>query len=305
MTDLMHLTGENCRLLQRFAKPLRSAQGMAVWEDRAFILYEPGMCGVYDLARRAEAPLAFFPLGSYNEGTPTPDHTNHANQCMFGPAHWKDNPIPLLYVTAGKGIGQDEDGFFYRCSVENICRKDETYTAEKIQTVIFKPTGTEGLPYEMPCWGCPSFFVDAPGRALYIFSARFRTTREFLSHYDENAYILTKFPLPSPEDGPLIRLTERDITGQFTAPFDVLFTQGGTIRDGKLYHTFGLPARDYPLALRVYDLEKRCLCARVDLTGSVMGDEEIECCDFWGDTLLCNTCQGGLYAVQEGVFPLR
>lgn len=302
--DILELTGENCRLHMRFEKKLYSAQGMGIWADRAFVLYHTGMCGVYDLKSGTAVPLDLFPLGSYNEGTPTVDYANHANQCMFSGLCLGDNSIPLLYVTAGKGTGLDADGYFYRCVVENIRLKDGKYCAQTVQTITFAPEGLENTPFQAPCWGCPSFLPDTETGSLYIFSARFRTTRAFLDRKNENAYIITRFPLPDPAAGGLVRLTARNILDQFTVPFDVLFTQGGTIRNGKLYYTFGFPAQDYPLAMRVYDLQKKCLAARVDLSGSAMGDEEIECCAFWGNTLLCDTCQGGIYAVQEGVFPL-
>ena len=71
--------GSASALYMKFDKILRSAQGMAIWQDRAFILYDTGMCGVYDLKGRTAAPLAAFPLGSYNEGMPTRDYVSYFN----------------------------------------------------------------------------------------------------------------------------------------------------------------------------------------------------------------------------------
>lgn len=295
---------EKCSLYMRFEKKLPSAQGMGIYGDHAFILYHTGMCGVYNLKTRCPEPEAFFPLGSYNPGTPSPDHANHANQCMFDELCIGENPIPLLYVTAGSGTGRDEDGYFYRCAVEEIVKEGETYSARTLQVISFLPDGLEETPYESPCWGCPAFYVDRKASALYILSARFRTTKAYLAYRERNAYVITRFRLPQLEEGAFVRLTAKDIREQFTAPFDVLFTQGGTLRNRKIYHTFGAPAGGYPLAMRVYDLEEKRLCAGLDLEDSAMGREEIECCAFYGDKLLCNTNDGGLYVLRDGIVPM-
>lgn len=81
----------------------------------------------------------------------------------------------------------------------------------------------------------------------------------------------------------------RDILDQFTAPFDILFTQGGMFKDGKIFYTFGFGNETYPDGLRIYDLKQRRLAARMDLSRSVLKDEEIECCSFYKGELLCNT----------------
>ena len=100
-----HLSSAGSGLYMKFRKPLTSAQGIASWNDRAFILYDTGACAVYDLKNRRVRPLDVFPLGSYNWGKPDLNFKNHANSCNFSHQHWEGNPIPLLYVTIGTGIG--------------------------------------------------------------------------------------------------------------------------------------------------------------------------------------------------------
>ncbi len=294
------LDGRGSSLYMRCHKPLPSAQGMDIWGDRAFILYDTGVCGVYDLKTRDPKPAAVFPLGSYNAGKPTRDHLNHANSCMFAATHWGNNPIPLLYVTVGTGIGADEDGFYYRCAVENIQeREDGSFVAQTLQTISYCPQGTLPQGFEQPCWGCPSFLVD--NGCLYIFSARYRTVRGWVPEGQKNAYIITKFPLPDLGEGPFVRLGPEDILDQFTISSDVLFTQGGSIIGGKLYYTYGLPRKGYPLHILVFDLEKKCLCSHVQNLDQAFFGEEIECCAAYRGRLLCNTCEGGIFALEEGI----
>ena len=299
------LDGSGSALYMRCHKPLPNAQGMAVWEDRAFILYDTGVCGVFDSKTRNPRPVSVFPLGSYNAGKPTRDYLNHANSCMFSKIHLDGNPIPLLYVTIGTGTGTDEDGYFYRCSVENVVeRSDGSYFARTVQTICYRPEGPLPQGAEPPCWGSPCFLVDNDEGVLYLFSARYRTKRGCVPQGQQNAYIITKFSLPDPAKGGLIHLENEDILDQFTVASDVLFTQGGTIDNGKLYYTFGYPKGGYPLHILAFDLKEKCLCAYVDNLTEAFGQEEIECCDFYRGQLLCNTCDGSIFAVEEGLLPL-
>ena len=299
------LDGSGSKLYMTCHKPLPASQGMGIWEDWAFILYDTGVCAVFDLKTREARPLAVFPLGSYNNGKPSRDYLNHANSCMFGKTHWKDNPIPLLYVTAGTGTGYDDDGYFYRCVVENVRqREDGSFRSEVVQTICYHPEGKLPEGMEQPCWGSPCFLVDNDGGFLYLFSARYRTRRGYVPEGARNTYIITKLPLPDPALGGMIRLHPEDILDQFCVPSGVEFTQGGTIHNHKLCYTYGYPKGGYPLQIMVFDLERKCLCAQLgNLTESFRG-EEIECIDVYRGSLLCNTCDGSIFELEEGVLPL-
>lgn len=303
------LDGGNSTLYMRFHKEMRSAQGMDIWNDRAFILYDSGMCAVYDLEHKEPQALDLFKLGSYNPGTPSKDYRNHANHCMFSGKHLGENPIPLLYVTIGTGIGADEDGFYYRCGVEHVtCSVDsdgkECYASELIQVISYQPEGIEDVPYESPCWGCPAFFVDSESGFLYIFSARYRTKRGCVPEGETNAYIITKFALPELDAGKMVHIKPGDILDQFVIESDVLFTQGGALYDDRIYYTFGCPKIDYPLCLMVFDLKKKELIAQVEHMDEAFFGEEIECCARYHGRLLCNTCDGSIFAIEDGLIPV-
>ena len=300
--------GSQSTIYMKFQKELPSAQGMSIRNDRAFILYDTGCCCVYDLKSRNPGPLASFQLGSYNPGIPTMDYKNHANSCMFSNIHVNDNPIPLLYVTIGSGIGKDEDGFYYRCAVENIICEvmpdgKEVYRSEVLQVISYKPDGIEEVPFEAPCWGCPSFLIDSEAGYLYIFSARYRTTRGNVPEGEKNRYIITKFRLPEvgrEADGKesKIQLTPKDILDQFTVESDVLFTQGGTLYQNKIYYTFGNPQREYPIRIMVFDLQQKKVIAQFDNMDEAFGFEEIECCEVYQGKLLCNTNAGSIFVLE-------
>lgn len=281
----------------------RAAQGMAVWGNNAFILYDGGTCSVYNLKSRSSLPVDTFPLGSVNPGIPSKEYRNHANSCMFSNTHWKENPIPLLYITIGSGIGYDQDGYYYRCSVENIaCSTDEKgnphYNAKVLQTITYKPDGIKNASFDSPTWGCPCFLTD--NEYLYIFSAKYRTKAGCVPEGENNEFIITKFPLPEINAGNSIRLTPTDILDQFSIESNTLFTQGGMIQDHLLYYTFGFPKGGYPVKMMIFDLEKQCLVWESDAMDQSFDGEEIECCSFYQNQLLCNTSTGSIFRVTLG-----
>ena len=294
--------GSRTKLYMRFQKQLHSAQGMAIHNERAYLLYDSGWCAVHDLNERDAKPLDFFPLGSMNEGTPTKDYRNHANQAMFGTLHHGDNPIPLLYVTSGKGIGTDEDGFYYRCTVENIIRTTdengtEHHRAETLQTICYQSEGIEETSFVPPCWGCPAFFPDTENGYLYIFSARYRTLRGCVPESEHNAFIITKFPLPNLSDGAMVHLTPKDICDQFVVPSDTAFTQGGLLNGTQLIYTFGCPKLGYPDEIMVFDVDQKELTAHIQNLDEALHGEELESCAIYCGELMLNTCDGGIYTL--------
>ena len=267
-----------------------SIQGFAVSGRFAFNLFHGGLCAVYDLEKKSNAPVGVFRLASYNVGTPDQRYINHANQAMFSDIFLEEgDEFPLLFVTTGNSGEADNDGFIGRCAVERITRAESGFSSKLVQTIIYNNRGIENTRFESPCWGWPASFTD--GKFYYIFSARYRTTKAFREFADRNAYIITKFRLPGVSEKKVI-LTPDDILDQFTAPFDIGFTQGGTLKNGKIYYLFGAGSADYPDAMRVYDLGKREECGKLDLSATIMDGEEPECCAFYGERLLFNTNTG-------------
>lgn len=285
----------------------RSVQGFAVWGDWAFILYHTGVCAVYDLATRDPRPLEVFRLASYNADETDKRFINHANDLMIVPGA---DGAPLMYITAGNSGELDREGrYIAYCAVEaiDITEADGRphFATRLVQSIYFKPEGIETTPYQPVGWGWPASLVDVERGEYVMFSARYRTTKDFVDRYNENNYIVTRFALPEVRPGnEAVVLTPADIVGQFALPFDVLITQGGMIADGKLYYTFGFGRVGAPSAMRVYDLARETTDARLDFSFTPFGGLEIECCAFYGGRLLVNTQSpkatntGFLYAID-------
>lgn len=279
---------------ERFCGERRSVQGFSVWGDWGFVLYHTGICAVYDLVSRDPAPLEVFRLASYNDGNPDKRYINHANDMMFGGTL---DGAPLMYITAGNSGEADERGWIAYCAVEAVdITRDEAgrphFSTRLVQSIYYRNDGIERTAYQTPGWGWPASLVDVAGGWYYMFSARYRTTKDFVDKYNQNSYIVTKFALPAvTAANRVVTLTPADIAGQFEAPYDILATQGGTIHDGKLYYTFGFGKVGYPIGMRVFDLAAEKLTARVDFSFTPFGHIEIECCAFYHGRLLVNTQQ--------------
>ncbi len=181
-------------------------------------------------------------------------------------------------------------------------------------------TNTEN--YQVISWGWPAFFVDsdptdATKNKLYIHSARFRTKDSIessnMSKYDipeyskSNAYIITGFELPAlPEslpvndqyalDHPAV-LSPKDITDQFETAYDIYFTQGGTMYQGKIYYSFGSGGTNEKRydAIRIYDISEKKQVCRLDLRAAPFAEQEPECCCIYNGKLALSTQKKQVY----------
>ena len=187
------------------------------------------------------------------------------------------------------------------------------------------PTWTNSKGYQKVCWGWPASFVDSDptettNGKFYIFSARFRTTvayentwtNHYAGQYDDfcyftdNAYIITEFDLPElpkseAEFAQTVTLNPSDIMDQFATEFDVYYTQGGTMYQGKLYYSFGNEVNsnedEYQRnQIRVWDIKEQEIVGRINLKATSFNLDEPECCMFYKSKLCVNTQKLHLYS---------
>lgn len=276
-----------------FTGKRESVQGFTVAGNYAVVLFHTGVCALYDLYTLQSAPVAVCRLGSYNNGTPDNRYTNHANDAVCGET-LPGEQLPLIYVTAGNSGEEDGNGYISYCAVEQLRLENGTLTAETVQRIYYKHDDTTH--WQTPGWGWPASLPDAENGWFYLLSARYRTRRDMAR--PDNAYIITKFRLPSPAAGN-VTLTPANIVEQFELPFNVFFTQGGTVKDGNIWYTFGCGNKAHPNALRGIDPEKKEFFLGEDLSSTPFGDDEVECCAFWGERMLLNTQSGKLYERTE------
>ena len=306
-------------------------QGMALWGNELFVMQNNGVCKVYDLLTRSSTPIATFNLGSYNEGSPTTDYSNHCNTVMFGTEFYTDpttnvaNTIPLLYVRTGNAADADTDGYIARLAVENVVRSQTngtvSYSAQTLQTIIYSDyydgnktvedyNSSYNTNYVAPSgFGAPMWLVDDSTDSLYILSAKYRTTYGSVGQTDtypgynsvaDNYYVITKFDLPELSEGSTIILTPMDIEDQFTTEFAAFSTQGGTLYNHKIIYTFGFGQISAlnPNKILVFDLQNKRISNSLELSNSMFAFDEIEACVVYNGKLLVNTQGGYVYELS-------
>lgn len=243
------------------------AQGMAVFENNAFLLNNTGLCRVYDL--RSDSVIGSFKLGSYHK-------KNHANNASFGIEYpQKESLYPAFYVS--------ESNSPYRCYVENI----STQESKLIQTIQYQ---ISGVPQIIHDW-----VVDKKRKKMYAI------TQDYWKNRDSEDYInyIRVFRLPFISEGDII-FTEKDVEEDYCVSFPHLL-QGATIRNDKLYILSGLTdnqknIKGYKRAIVIVDLKKKEVTEIVNLQGIVK--EEPEGIDFWKNRLLIFCGPKGLYELK-------
>lgn len=243
----------------------RSAQGMAICDDYAFLLNDSGLCRIYDLKKKEV--LCDFPLKSANP-------RNHANSASFGIEYLDSNSqYPAFYIS--------ECRIPSRCFVEDVTLG----CSRLIQTLRFEKNGKSALVH--------TWIVDAISRKLYGLTSQKKQN-------GGTCILIRRFRLPSLSEGDIV-FTEKDIEEEFDISIPNLL-QGGAIRDNILYLPMGLHGKgDTEMSERaivLIDLRQQKVIDKIVLND--LTKNEPEDVDFYGGELLmyCGQ-QGGLWKIKQ------
>ena len=246
----------------------KSAQGMAIWKDNAYIFNDGGHCRVFDLKKKCV--VYEFDLASSGKNT-------HVNAAVFGVEYVRNSDVPLLYISEYKSPS--------RCFVESI----QDSISILVQTI--------SIQYNNKPVFVQSWLVDNTNGFLYAI-ARMNPAK---GENNSKRIRISKFRLPHLDDGEHITLREKDCLDSFFVEF-ASGTQGGVIKGKFLYVASGLQesARgryNAQRAIQIIDLKKKKIVKSVDLT--YVTTNEPEDLDFYnGKALLYCGQEGGIYQVK-------
>lgn len=267
------------------------SQGMDICKGKAFVLLDGGTCLVYDFTNKIQQALDTFNLGSKRIG-------NHCNCANFGIETKSGASFPLLYVSNGK-VGDIEE---YTCNVESITETNGKYSSEKVQTITLDQSGftTKGL---QTIWGCPNWVVDKERKFLWAFSAIKRTLASITGDFSNNKYLALKFRIPTLNESKNITFTADDVLDEVIFDFDAYATQGGYMKDGKIYYAFGFSNNtESPQKIRIFDTDTRKIIGRIDLQQYIT--EEPEDLVVTNGKLYLNTNSKRIYEISFPSDPL-
>ena len=178
----------------------KSAQGMAVYGNTMYRLYNTGICQLFDISDRYNPkPLNIFALGSFGS-------RNHSNCAQFAPTSNFD--VPLLYVS----------GLYGKCYVEELSNN----SSKLIQIITFneKLIFNESTHYNLIC-GDDSFLWLMGGSNTTLYFAKL--IRPDVNIGDVNLSVKDVIDFWS-------------ISGY---SYSASVWQGGKVYNGKLYFVFG------------------------------------------------------------------
>jgi len=245
-----------------------TAQGMAIWNDNAYLLSNGGRCRILDL--KTDKIVGEFLLDSANKN-------NHANTACFGRERVKDSQLPVIYIS--------------QCVAETFCYVEaiKGNGSVLVQTIQARRNGRID---QTNMW-----IVDSENDFIY-------SVRRHLKPEDESGnvrHLFIKYRLPKLSDGKEIVLSEKDELDRFDLFFPNLL-QGGKIKGEYMYFVAGLQQSDADridagrVAL-VIDLKEKKIKKKVDL--SYLTTNEPEDLDYYrGHFLVYTGQQGGLYKIK-------
>ena len=182
----------------------KSAQGMAIWRDKAYLFNECGNCRVLDL--KNGIVIGYVTLGSAGKD-------NHVATACFGNEFPPTSNMPAIYLAEFSGKS--------RCFVENI--KDNTSIL--LQTIEAKENGKN---YRIQCW-----LVDSESERLYSVSGK-----QSIDSLGRCPVVIRGYRLPMLSEDHNVLLTEKDKQDEFVLDFPNCL-QGAVIRKGIIYLATG------------------------------------------------------------------
>lgn len=237
-----------------------AAQGMAIYKNTMFALYNTGVCDVLSIGKDGLKKLSSYNLGSHAK-------TNHANSASFGREFAPGNKqFPLLYVSrCYKG--------YRTCVVEDVSLSG----SKLVQTISVGTFRGDVSPESDIQW-----MVGDDG-FLYMFG---NTKRDW--NIEGNKFVVAKLRLPKLSEGQNVKIDLNDALEFYyledygCTPATVL--QGCCIRDGIMFLPVGFGSFNTPGKMYVWDLKGRKELKYIDLTHLTVGEPED--CDFYKGHLM-------------------
>lgn len=246
----------------------KSAQGMAIYGNDAFLMNDGGGCRQLDLNTGKIKRQFNLACATKNP---------HVNNACFGVERYGNSHSPAIYISECR-----EGGF--HCFVESLD------SVPVLLQTIHAQTGEKTV-------RAINWVIDSKQRVFYV------VTR-IEKHLDSKGSVrntITKYRLPRLDEGNTVILTEKDELDSFDVIFPNIL-QGCKIRGDYMYLVTGLPQsqshrKDSQRAIQVIDLKKNKLAKTIDLT--YLTTNEPEDIDFYdGKCLVYCGQEGGIYEIK-------
>ena len=273
-----------------FANNSKGNQSSAAYGDYLFLVPDKrSYIHCYNL--KTKKYVCSKNLGAENERTTGNYILYHCNQSSFSADFYdKNDPFPLLYIS-------QRARFDERCFVE-VYRLlpvwDDTKSeyvsldAQLVQTIYFPVQTVSNSLGRINC------AIDADNHFMYTYSY---STIE--GDTERNQCRISCFNIPDVHQEEVI-LNDDAILDSYKFNYNATNSQGGCIKDGKLYIGQGYPSAGY-IYLNIIDLKQKKLIQRVDLLNQYGVTWEPEGCFFYNGNLMMST-GANIWQLQSDFF---
>ncbi len=256
-------------------------QGMDYYDGLILSCQNQGVATVYSFDGKEIQKKGQFELASFNK-------INHSNVVSFGTEYYdKADPLPLAYISHchRSPINGKKDVLY----VERIA--PDFQSSQLVQTIVYDDENND-FGYAL------QWVIDRENGFLYGFGNTVDNTNP------QNRHRVIKFRLPklsdSDKDGYVI-LHQSDALENYRME-DVSDFKGNFIGQGlyvnhdKLYMPTGFGTAEAPSILYVWDLRKKKMCNKIDLTAGT--HSEFEDCTVIGKKKMLIQAQHGLFLLE-------
>lgn len=273
-----------------FANNSKANQSSAAYGDYLFLIPDKrSHIHCYNLKKKEL--VCTKTLGAVNERTSGNYILYHCNQTSFGADFYdKNDPFPLLYISQRARSDTRCIVEVYRLLPQWDVTKAEyvSLDAQLVQTIYFPVQAYDNALGRINC------AIDADNHFMYTYSY------STLSGAPESRLCrISCFNIPDIHQEDVI-LNDDAIIDSYKFNYNATNSQGGCIKDGKLYIGQGYPSAGY-IYLNIIDLKQKKLIQRVDLLNQYGVTWEPEGCFFYNGNLMMST-GANIWQLQSDFF---
>lgn len=260
----------------QYANNGRSHQSAAAYGDYAFFVTDK-RSALYCYNLKTKRVVCAKRFEAVTERTSGNYILYHCNQMTFGPDFYDANdPFPLLYISQRARSDR-------RCIVEvyrllpQWSEGESEYIsldAELVQMIYFPVETVENSLGRVNC------VMDCSNRVMYAYSYS-----TISGDPERSKCRITGFTIPDMHEKEVI-LNDNDIVESYKLGYTATNSQGGCIKDGKLYIVQGFAS--FGIFMNVFDLSTKRLLTRVDLLANGITWEP-EGCFVFQDAIMVST----------------
>lgn len=177
----------------------------------------------------------------------------HCNNINFGSEYYDANDeFPVIYFSM-------ENNDEHKALVIRITNTDGVYGYEVVQTITF-PSKDDFVNW-------PNSYIDSENQQIFIAGYQ----QASYTSSTNNLIVFKNWDLPKLEDGD-VTLLIGDAKNRFATPFHAA-TQGGFIKNGRLYQTYSVPTYKTEYSFKEIDMKTGKIIAATDLYSLGIDDE--------------------------------